>query len=313
MNILKAALKKSFNMTLFLMKVTIPISLVIKILSDLGLISVIANFFSPVMKLIGLPGELGIVWITSMVTNIYGGLITLFNFSSTMSFSVKEITIVSTMILIAHTLFVETKILTKVGARARDVVLLRIGVALLLGFIMNLIYSGLGIFDNPVHLKFVPKSSDNSYFGFFISQGKNYISIFFLIFVLLVFMEILNRVGIINLINRILKPVLKPLGIGENAITINLISLTLGISYGAALFVDEIKKDKISKQELTNSIYLMSLSHALIEDSLLMISIGAHISGIIFIRIIFTYLFIYVFNIINRRLTTVKNYQTQLK
>ena len=104
--------------------------------------------------------------------------------------------------------------------------------------------------------KFVPKNTDNSYLGFFISQSKNYLNVFIIIFALLVFMEILKKVGLISLINKMLRPLLKPLGIGENAITINLVSLTMGISYGAALFFEEIKSGKITKQELTNSIYL---------------------------------------------------------
>ena len=86
MEFLKNSLKKSIEITLFLIKVTVPISLVIKVLSDFGLIKIIAGFFSPVMKIVGLSGELGIVWITAMLTNIYGGIITLFNFSNTIDF-----------------------------------------------------------------------------------------------------------------------------------------------------------------------------------------------------------------------------------
>ena len=296
MEFLKNSLKKSIEITLFLIKVTVPISLVIKVLSDFGLIKIIAGFFSPVMKIVGLSGELGIVWITAMLTNIYGGIITLFNFSNTIDFSVKEITIVATMILIAHSLFPETRILMEVGAKGKKVVGLRIISAIVIGFIMNIIYSSLGIYNEITKFKFVPKNTDNSYLGFFISQSKNYLNVFIIIFALLIFMEILKKVGLISLINKMLRPLLKPLGIGENAITINLVSLTMGISYGAALFFEEIKSGKITKQELTNSIYLMSLCHALIEDTLLMLSLGAKISGIILIRIIFTYIFIYGFN-----------------
>lgn len=301
MEFLKNSLKKSLNITLFLIKVTVPISLIIKILSDFGLIKIIAGFFSPVMKIVGLSGELGIVWITAMLTNIYGGLITLFNFSNSVDFSVKEITIVATMILIAHSLFPETRILMEIGGKGEKVVGLRIISAIVIGAIMNIIYSSLGLYNEIAKFKFIPKNTDSSYLGFFISQSKNYLNVFIIIFALLILMEVLKKIGLISLINKMLKPLLKPLGIGEDAITVNLVSLTLGISYGAALFVDEIKTGKINKQDLINSIYLMSLCHALIEDTLLMLSIGAKISGIIVIRVIFTYLFIYIFNVFVRK------------
>ena len=189
----------------------------------------------------------------------------------------------------------------EVGAKGKKVVGLRIISAIVIGFIMNIIYSSLGLYNEIAKFKFIPKNTDNSYLGFFISQSKNYLNVFLIIFALLIFMEVLKKIGLISLINKILKPLLKPLGIGEDAITVNLVSLTLGISYGAALFVDEIKTGKINKQELVNSIYLMSLCHALIEDTLLMLSIGAKISGIIVIRVIFTYLFIYIFNVFVRK------------
>lgn len=296
MNFLKSTIKKSLNMTWFLIKVTVPISLMIKILSDLGLIKYIAAFFSPVMKLVGISGELGIVWITGMLTNIYGGLITLFNFSQTKDFSVREITIVATMILIAHSMLPETRILVKVGANGKKLVFIRIIVALFTGFFMNLIYRGLNLYNENVILNFAPKSSDNSYIGFFISQGKNYLNVFFIILGLLLLMKLLEKIGLISLVNKLLKPLLKPLGIGGEATTINLVSLTLGITYGAALFVDEVKKGKITKKELTNSIYLMSLCHALIEDSILMLSIGAKASGVLLIRILTTYVLIFIYN-----------------
>lgn len=296
MNFLKSTIKKSLNMTWFLIKVTVPISLMIKILSDLGLIKYIAAFFSPVMKLVGISGELGIVWITGMLTNIYGGLITLFNFSQTKDFSVREITIVATMILIAHSMLPETRILVKVGANGKKLVFIRIIVALFTGFFMNLIYRGLNLYNENVILNFAPKSSDSSYIGFFISQGKNYLNVFFIILGLLLLMRLLEKIGLISLVNKLLKPLLKPLGIGGEAITINLVSLTLGITYGAALFVDEVKKGKITKKELTNSIYLMSLCHALIEDSILMLSIGAKASGVLLIRILTTYVLIFIYN-----------------
>lgn len=296
MNTIKSILKKSLNMTWFLIKVTVPISLVIKIVSDLGLIHIIANFFSPFMKVVGLSGELGIVWITGMLTNIYGALITLFNFSQYIDFSTKEITILATMILIAHSMFPETRILVKSKGNGLKIVFLRISSAMILGFLLNVIYSYLNIHEDKAIFSFIPKVTKENYFDFFINQGKNYIKVFLLIFILLCVMEVLQKIGLISLINKLLKPILRPLGISEEAISINLVSLTLGITYGAALFVEEISKGNIKNKELNNSLYLMSLCHALIEDTLLMVSIGAKISGVLVSRIVFTYIVIYSYN-----------------
>ncbi len=169
--------KKALKMTGFLIKIILPVSLGIKILQDFGFIEKIALLLSPLMNLVGLSGELGIVWITSMLTNIYGGLITLFNMSSYHTFTTGEITILATMILLAHSMIVETRILTKAGAKGKNVVLVRIFSALFIGFILNLVFSTFSLYEKEAMLTFKPTLSSPSYYKWFLSQLKNYFNI----------------------------------------------------------------------------------------------------------------------------------------
>ena len=94
--------------TLFI--IMIPISIIVKILGELGAIEIIGNNLAPVMNLIGLPGEFGLIWATAMLTNIYGGLVVFFNLSLQNTYSVAQVTIIGVMILLAHNLPVEVRI-----------------------------------------------------------------------------------------------------------------------------------------------------------------------------------------------------------
>ena len=60
-----------------LFKLIIPTLLVVKVLTELGLVEYLAIILGPVMTSIGLPPELGLVWATSLATNIYGGIMVL--------------------------------------------------------------------------------------------------------------------------------------------------------------------------------------------------------------------------------------------
>lgn len=288
--------KKAIGMTGFLIKIILPVSLAIKLLQELGLISWVAKGLAPVMNLVGLSGELGIIWITSMLTNIYGGLITLFNMSSYRSFTAGEITILATMILIAHSMIVETKVLSKAGGKGTKLVFTRVISAVVLGALMNLVFKFYGLYEETVSFSWVPKSNQNTYLQWFLAQLKNYTNIFAIIFILLVVMDLLKKIGLLQKINTGLKPVLNLLGIGKEASTINLVALTLGISYGGALLLEEGRSGRLTKEDLEYSTTFMALCHAIVEDTLLMVGIGASIWGVLVVRFLYAFFFVYILN-----------------
>ena len=53
--------------SLILFKIMIPVSIVIKILRETGVIEIIGVAFAPVMELLGLPGAMGLVWVLSLI------------------------------------------------------------------------------------------------------------------------------------------------------------------------------------------------------------------------------------------------------
>ena len=67
-----------------------------------------------------------------------------------------------------------------------------------------------------------------------------------------------------------------------------LIGLTLGISFGGGFLIEESKKNNISKKDIILSLSFLSLCHSIIEDTILILLLGSHISGILFFRIIYT-------------------------
>ena len=109
--------KKTSRTWLILLKIMIPISIFIKILSELGFIDIISDFLSPMMGIIGLPGEFGIVWATALTTNIYGSLLVFFSLSVENIYSVSQVTILSSIILIAHNFPIEIRIAHKAGIK----------------------------------------------------------------------------------------------------------------------------------------------------------------------------------------------------
>jgi hypothetical protein len=297
----KDTLKESCKTTFWLLKIMIPISITVKILSEFGIITIIGDYLSPAMNVVGLPGDFGLVWATTMITNIYGGLVVFFNLSLLNSYTVAQVTVLACMMLFAHTLPVEARIAQKAGVRLWFILSLRIFMALLLGFILNIIFTTFHLFENENTLLWQPEIADPTLTQWALGELRNYLMIFLIILGLMTLMRILRKSGIMDRLNNFLKPGLRILGMSKEAAPITIIGMTLGLAYGGGLIVKEAKSKILSKKDVFLSLSLMGLSHSLIEDTLLMVAIGASLVGILFGRILFTIIVIFILiRIINR-------------
>lgn len=286
-------LKKSSHISLTLFKLMVPIIIIIKILEELGVIILLSEWLTPVMELVGLPGAMGLVWATALVTNLYGGIIVYASLAGDVSMTVAQVTIVSTMMLIAHALPIEGRIAQKAGVNISLTLTLRVGMAIVFGIIFNQIYLALDWLQQPTQLLWSPGEVDPSLGTWAVNQMISLVFIYCIVFVLVLLLDVLKRLGIIQKINNMLRPVLHLLGIGREAETITLVGLTLGISYGGALLINEAEAGHIKPRDVLFSVSLLGLSHSLIEDTLLMMLIGADLSGILLGRVFFTLLIIF--------------------
>lgn len=291
------ACKTSF--TLF--KIMIPASIIVKILIIYGIVEILAGYLSPVMNVVGLPGDFGLVWGTAMITNIYGGLIVFFNLSLANSYSVAQVTVLATMMLISHTFPIEVRIAQKAGVRARFTILFRFINAVIIGGILSFIFLYFNIFQEESKILWQPGITNPTLTQWGIGELRNYAMIFLIIFSLLVLIRVLKNIGVIEKLNIALEPGLKFLGMSKNAAPLAIIGLTLGISYGGGLIIREVKEKALSKKDAFLSLSMMGLLHSLIEDTILMLAIGASLVGILFARIVFTIaIMVILIQIINR-------------
>lgn len=285
---IKETLKDTGSTYFFLLKIMIPISIVVKILEEYGAIEIIGEVLGPAMGTVGLPGEFGLVFATAMITNIYGALIVFFTLSLQYTYTVAQVTILACMMLIAHTLPVEARIAQKAGVRLWFTLTLRILGAFVFGVILHVIFSSFNLFQNENVLIWKPGYTNPTLVQWAIGQIGYYLMIFFIILSLMILIRILKNTGALEKLNNFLKPGLEFLGMSKNAAILPIIGITLGLAYGGGLIVKEAKSRLISKKDVFLSLSFMGLSHSLIEDTLLTLSIGASIFGILFGRVIFT-------------------------
>ena len=273
-----------------LMKIMIPALIIVRCIEMLGWIHALGEMIQPVMILVGLPGETGLVWMAAMMGNIYTGMAVFYQLGMAEQLTIAQVSVISSMMLIAHSLPIEVAIARAIGISLWFTLLLRIGGAFVFGFICYQTYSNLELLQVPAPQLWQPETADTSWVHWFLTQGQTIVMAFAIIAALTLFLRILRVLGVERLIHFLLAPVLRLLGIARVASNIIIVGLTLGLSFGGGLLISEARRGHIAGKDIFLSMAFLGLCHSLIEDTLLMLLLGADLGTIVFARLAFSLL-----------------------
>ena len=270
-----------------LVKLMVPALLVVKLLDMAGGTELIGRLLAPVMALIGLPEQTGIVWASTMLTSIYTGLALFFVMLPQMDMTVAQVTVLGTLMLICHSLPVEAAIAKAAGISWRVTLALRLGGAMLLCALMNLAYRAGGWQQQAFVPTWQPEASAGDLPGWLLDQAKMLVLIFFVLAGLMVMLKAMRWLGIERLVHLAMLPLLRLTGISRQAANVTVIGVTLGITFGAGLLLREVRSGTLSRRDVWLAIGFLGLAHSLIEDTLLILLIGADLAGILWARLVF--------------------------
>ena len=208
--------------------------------------------------------------------------------------TVAQMTVLATMILIAHGLPMESAISKAAGLGWLYTISLRIGGALVLGVILHWGFDAFSLLQQPNQVLWRPEVLDDSLLSWLIVQLQTLLFAFVMISSLVVIMRLLDYFGIEKLLHWLLTPFLKLLGIGKEAANITIIGMILGLSFGGALLIEQAKSGQVSKRNIFLAMSLLCLCHSIIEDTLLVMLLGADLLGVLWARLIFSFIFVMV-------------------
>lgn len=271
-----------------LIRITVPVVVLTKILEELGMITWLSYLLEPVMGLVGLPGSLGLVWATAMLTSIYGGMAVFAALAPGLSLTGAQVTILCTMMLIAHTLPLELSISRRAGAAVLPIAVLRVGGAVLYAVLLDRLCRWLDLWQEPARLLFKTGEIERNLGAWAVDQIVNLGMIIVVIFGIMVCMRLLRAIGVLSLFERLLGPVLPVFGMSRQAAPLTVVGMVMGLSYGGALIIREACSGKLDRREIFYSMVLMGICHSLVEDTLLMVALGARFGGIFWGRILFS-------------------------
>ena len=270
-----------------LVRITVPIAIITELLSRIGAVKAVAPAFAPIMHLVGLPPELGLAWLTGMLVGIWGAVPLVFTLVPVSSLSVADVTVFSALILFAHGLPIEQKIIQKAGPGMIATTTLRIAGGLLYAFMLHHLLSATGWLSAPVAPVWLPMSATPDWAGYFRGLAETMAWMLVILVTLSWGLEILKATGLMELMMKALSPVLRLAGINGEAGHLTAIGLFLGISYGAGLLIREAQSGAVSPRQIFLSCVFMGFAHSVIEDTIVVMSLGANLHGVLTGRLVF--------------------------
>ncbi|MEW6671667.1 MAG: nucleoside recognition domain-containing protein [Thermodesulfobacteriota bacterium] len=262
----KAGLQKGWDGYVWMLKIIVPISFLTFLIDTGGFIHWIDFVLTPVMGLLGLPPSAVIPLLLGLLTGIYGTLGAL----AAMSFSVPHMTLIAVFTLIAHNLIQEGIVQGKSGLKPIAATLTRLLAAIIMVVLLARLLGieGVTSADGPAG----PAAAQPFLFllkKWTVDTIWLCVKIFFIIMALMVILKILKDFHLAERIAGALRPLLALLGLNERVGLIWLTACLFGLSYGAAVIVEEAREGNFTPDELVRLHLSIGINHSMIDDPIL--------------------------------------------
>lgn len=291
-------LARSARLFVALMKVMLPVMIVVQLAQHWGWVDILGQAIAPGMAWLDLPPEAGMIWMTGLLVGVYGAIAALIGLAPGLELTVGQMSALCAMVLFAHALPVEQAIVRRAGASFWATGLLRVVVALGYGAVVAWTCRLTGIMSDPVSLEWLLASSGggagsaSDILGWAQTTVMSLAMTFGILVGLLVLLDILERAGITRRITSALTPLLRFSGLDARAAPVTTVGVLLGLTYGGALIIEESGKQQFDRRTRFLALAWLSLSHALIEDTMLLLALGANLWIVLVGRVLVTLLII---------------------
>lgn len=279
------------SLTVFwqLLKIMVPVMIAVRVAEEFGLIEALAPALAPVMDLVGLPPQAGLVWVATLTVGIYGGLGAL-PLLADLPLSVAQVSILCAMMLFAHALPIEQAIVRKAGASFWATAILRFGTAVFYGVLISTVSKATGWLAGPAETGLLRSMAPagEGWVEWLLASGISLAATFGIIVALILLLDLFERLGVTRRLTQMLQPVLRVSGLSGEMAPVTTVGVLLGLTYGGGLIMKETRERNFAPQSRVLALCWISLSHSLLEDTGLMLAIGADIWVVLVGRVLLT-------------------------
>lgn len=264
----------------------VPISFGVFLLDWFGGLEVVSRALSPVMEALDLPGSAALVYVSSMLINLYSAIAVMGN----LDLSPASVTTLALMTLIAHNFLIELAVMRTTGSNPLRMFLLRVVASLVAAWALSVLLPASMresvVTVTPPIETVMSRTFAAAAVGWLESTGLLIGRVTLIVLALMIGERLLQALGVIRWLGDKLRPLMVVFGLPRETAFLWLVSNTLGLGYGAGVLRKEVTEGRLSQANGDLLNHHMAVSHSLLEDTLLFVALGVPAVWIVVPRVI---------------------------
>lgn len=265
-------------------RIIFPVTLAVSLLRYTAVYDFLLSGLTSVMRLFGLPDEAAVALVLGNLLNLYAAIGAIL----TMDLTVKQVFILAVMLSFSHGLPVESAVCRQVGASLTAVLSFRIGLAVLSGVAIELLWQGGG---SKASYGLVsgdgtePSGWAEITLGALQSAAVGVAQISVIVIPLMVVIQALKDLGALERFAAMMRPLVTPLGIPAHGSVTMAGGLLFGLAFGAGIILEQAREQGFTRREITLVVLFLCACHAVVEDTLIFIPLGINVLPLLLIRL----------------------------
>ncbi len=269
---LRTGIKKGWSSFVWICKIIVPVSFLAVLLQWSGWLAHLDFLLHPLMSVINLPAAAALPIILAMTVSFYAGIAIIV----AMPFTIAQVTLIGLFIAIAHMLIAEGIVQHKSGLNVIKATLVRIGAAAVTVFVVSQFFTDTSqSISLPASLASqAPLVDALKVWG--LDTLRLCGRIFVIIMLVMVALYATQSLGWIKYLVRFFRPLMKILGLPDQAVVSWVTGAGFGLLYGSAVIMEEAKKGASTREELEHVQVSLGINHSMVEETGLFLALGVN-------------------------------------
>jgi len=269
---IRTGIKKGWRSFVWICKIIVPVSFVAALIQWSGWLSQMDLLLQPLMGAINLPAAAALPIIVAMTVSFYAGIAIMV----VLPFTIGQITLIALFIMIAHMLIAEGIVQHKSGLNVIKATLVRIGTAALSVFVVSQFFT-----DTSQSISLPASLATQAPFievlkGWAIDTLRLCGRVFLIIMLVMMALHASESLGWIKYLVKFFGPLMKTLGLADQAATMWVTGAGFGLLYGSAVIMEEAKNGALTKEELEHVQVSLGINHSIVEETGLFLALGVN-------------------------------------
>jgi hypothetical protein len=269
---LQKGLQKGLRGTLWMLKILVPCSFLTFMIDVSGVLVHLEFVLTPAMGVLSLPPEAALPLTAGLLAGIYGAVAAM----AVLDFSMTEAVLIAVFLLISHNIIQEGIVQARSGLTFFKATLARLTASVVTVLCLAPLLPAGGAVAVSADAAAAPAATGwaGLFSGWLWGTALLSLQILAIITAMMIVMEVLRAARVIPVLARLLQPLLTVMGLSRRVGILWLTAAVFGLSYGAAVIVEEAREGRFEKGEIEGLQLSIGINHALIEDPAIFLALG---------------------------------------